>query len=250
MPLIEIKGLRFGYKDGKTSLEALKGFDLDIQEGEFICLIGPSGCGKSTLLRMLAGLERPDSGELRIGGRPVEGPGPDRMIVFQNYALFPWLSAEKNVSFALRRGRGLGKKEANALAQSYLERLGMAQGAKLYPFQLSGGMRQRVAIARALAMDPEILLLDEPFGALDAKIRREIQELLLSLWQQDGEKRKTVVFVTHDVSEAVLLADRVVFAEDGRVKAELAIALPRPREKAADSREYRELMSLFQEASP
>lgn len=219
MPEIEIKDLCFSYKDGKQSVKALDNVKLSIADGEFVCIMGPSGCGKSTLLRLLAGLEAPDKGEVSIDGKPVTDTGSDRMIVFQDYALFPWLTAEKNVVFALRQGKKLSKKEAQEKAMAYLRKVGMEKAAKLYPFQLSGGMRQRVAIARALAMDTDILLLDEPFGALDAKIRREIQELLLSLWQSDG--KKTVVFVTHDADEALLLSERIIFMEPGKVKTEL-----------------------------
>ena len=223
MPKIETKKLCFAYKDSKQSIKALENMELSIADGEFVCILGPSGCGKSTLLRLLAGLEKPDRGEVLIDGKPVTGPGSDRMIVFQDYALFPWLTAEKNVSFALCHGRRLSKKESVEEARFYLKKVGIEKAAKLYPFQLSGGMRQRVAIARALAMDTDILLLDEPFGALDAKIRREIQELLLSLWQADG--KKTVVFVTHDIDEALLLSQRIVFMEPGRVKAVLTGAV-------------------------
>lgn len=243
MPEIEIKNLYFSYRDGNNKIDALRGVELHIRDGEFVCVLGPSGCGKSTLLRLLAGLEKPDNGYVSIDGRPVEGTGSDRMIVFQDYALFPWQTAEKNVSFALRRGKGLSKAEAKEKALSYLEKLGMGEHASLYPFQLSGGMRQRVAIARALAMDTDILLLDEPFGALDARNREEIQQLLLQLWQSD--RKKTVVFVTHDVSEAMLLADRIVFMEPGRVKAEFTVDAARPRDE--DEALKARLLELFQE---
>jgi len=243
MPEIEIKNLYFSYRDGNNQIDALRGVELNIKDGEFVCVLGPSGCGKSTLLRLLAGLEKPDNGYVSIDGRPVEGTGSDRMIVFQDYALFPWQTAEKNVSFALRRGKGLSKAEAKEKALSYLEKLGMGEHASLYPFQRSGGMRQRVAIARALAMDTDILLLDEPFGALDSRNREEIQQLLLQLWQSD--RKKTVVFVTHDVSEAMLLADRIVFMEPGRVKAEFTVDAARPRDE--DEALKARLLELFQE---
>lgn len=218
MPEILVKNLCFSYRDCEPPLEALRGASLRVAPGELVCVLGPSGCGKSTLLRLIAGLERPRSGELLIDGRTVTGPGPDRMIVFQDYALFPWLTVEKNVSFALRKGRGLGKREAREKTDRYLEKVGLSAYAGLYPFQLSGGMRQRVAIARALAMDTEILLLDEPFAALDAKLRQEMQQFLLELWRCS---EKTVVFVTHDIDEALLLSGHIVFMSRGQVRADL-----------------------------
>lgn len=232
MPHIEINDLHFAYADSRQNAEALHGVSLDIKSGEFVCVIGMSGCGKSTLLRMLAGLDMPTSGEVRIGGKAVTAPGADRMIVFQDYALFPWLTAEKNISFALERGKRTPRAEARRVASEYLAKVGMSDAAGLYPCQLSGGMKQRVAIARALAMDTDILLLDEPFGALDAKTRASLQRLLLTLWENAGGERKTVVFVTHDINEALILADRVVCMQPGRVSAELEINLPRPRKGA------------------
>lgn len=246
MPAIEIRNLSFFYQNGKQDIQALNGLNLTVKDGEFLCIIGPSGGGKSTLLRMLAGLETPDEGAVLIDGKAVTGPGSDRMIVFQDYALFPWFTVEKNVSFALRQGRGLSKQEAKEKTRVYLERVGMCGTETMYPFQLSGGMRQRVAIARALAMDTDILLLDEPFGALDAKIRTEIQKLLLTLWRNEGGNRKTVVFVTHDVNEAILLADRIVFMEPGKVRTEVNVDLPRPRENCEELRQ--KLLALFEEA--
>lgn len=246
MPAIEIRNLSFSYQNGKQDIQALNGLNLTVKDGEFLCIIGPSGGGKSTLLRMLAGLETPDEGAVLIDGKAVTGPGSDRMIVFQDYALFPWFTVEKNVSFALRQGRGLSKQEAKEKTRVYLERVGMRGTETMYPFQLSGGMRQRVAIARALAMDTDILLLDEPFGALDAKIRTEIQNLLLTLWRNEGGNRKTVVFVTHDVNEAILLADRIVFMEPGKVRTEVNVDLPRPRENCEELRQ--KLLALFEEA--
>lgn len=242
MPHIEISELHFAYADSRSNEEALRGVSLDIKSGEFVCVIGLSGCGKSTLLRMLAGLDALTAGEVRIDGKPVTAPGADRMIVFQDYALFPWLTAEKNISFALERGKHIPRAEARRVAAEYLEKVGMESAAGLYPCQLSGGMKQRVAIARALAMDTDILLLDEPFGALDAKTRASLQQLLLTLWENAGGERKTVVFVTHDINEALILADRVVCMQPGRISAELEIDLPRPRKGAEhDARfdEYR-----------
>lgn len=250
MPSIDLRAVRFCYKNARQKTEALHGVDLSIADGEFVCVIGPSGCGKSTLLRLLAGLDMPDGGEISIGGQPVEGPGADRMIVFQDYALFPWLTAEKNISFALSRAKRVPRAEAKRTAAEYLQRVGMAQAADYYPCQLSGGMKQRVAIARALAMDTDILLLDEPFGALDAKIRASLQELLLELWTNDGGKKKTVVFVTHDINEALILADRIVYMQPGKIAGELRIDIPRPRRNVESSEEFgayrRTLMRLFE----
>ena len=172
------------------------------------------------------------------------------MIVFQDYALFPWLTAEKNISFALSRAKRVPRAEAKRTAAEYLQKVGMAQAADYYPCQLSGGMKQRVAIARALAMDTDILLLDEPFGALDAKIRASLQELLLALWANDGGKKKTVVFVTHDINEALILADRIVYMQPGKIAGELRIDIPRPRRNVESSEEFgayrRTLMRLFE----
>ena len=250
MPSIDLRAVRFCYKNARQKTEALHGVDLSIADGEFVCVIGPSGCGKSTLLRLLAGLDMPDGGEISIGGQPVKGPGADRMIVFQDYALFPWLTAEKNISFALSRAKRVPRAEAKRTAAEYLQRVGMAQAADYYPCQLSGGMKQRVAIARALAMDTDILLLDEPFGALDAKIRASLQELLLALWANDGGKKKTVVFVTHDINEALILADRIVYMQPGKIAGELRIDIPRPRRNVESSEEFgayrRTLMRLFE----
>ena len=241
MPDIVLENLSFSYKDGRKNRTALDGLQLQIHDGEFLCLIGASGCGKSTLLRLLAGLEKPDGGRILLNSQEIRGPGADRMIVFQDYALFPWMSAEKNISFSVRQARHLSGHEANQIAREYLSRVGMENEGELYPFQLSGGMRQRVAIARALAMDTDILLLDEPFGALDAKIRRQLQDLLIELWFNGG-KRKTVVFVTHDINEAILLADRVVFMRPGQIVNELSVDLPRPRIDNGLFARYRDTM--------
>nr|WP_281421144.1 ABC transporter ATP-binding protein [Gordonibacter massiliensis (ex Traore et al. 2017)] len=206
---------------------------LEVPDGQFLCVIGHSGSGKTTLLRLIAGLSRPTAGVLRIDGAPVEGPGLDRAVVFQNYALFPWMSALRNVEFGVEQAnkelrRGLSKAQVAGVAREYLDRVGMGVAADKYPYQLSGGMRQRVAIARALAMDAEILLFDEPFGALDVKTRCSLQKLVDSLWRS-GERRKTVVFVTHDINEAILLADRVVFMRRGEIVADRAVDVPRTR---------------------
>lgn len=212
----------------------LKHLDLNVSEGEFICLVGHSGCGKTTLLRMLAGLHVPTTGVASIDGRPIDGPGMDRSVVFQNYALFPWMKVKANVEFGIKQasgelGRNLSKSQVSEIADEYLAKVNMVKAADLYPYQLSGGMQQRVAIARALAMDTEILLFDEPFGALDVKTRRELQILMQELWMNDG-KKKTAVFVTHDIEEAILLADRIVFMTGGVFRDEFAVTTPRLRD--------------------
>lgn len=237
---------------------ALKHLNLSVEEGEFICLVGHSGCGKTTTLRTLAGLQKPTSGSISIAGKPLEGPGLDRAVVFQNYSLFPWMSVVENVEFGIKQaskelGRGQSKEEMRSIAMDYLGKVGMAQAADKKPYQLSGGMQQRVAIARALAMNTEILLFDEPFGALDVKTRHELQDLMQRLWL-DGDAAKTAVFVTHDIDEALLLADRIVFMSGGRLLDEFRVSAPRPRdaERFADSEECRQvkakLIDLFYSA--
>ena len=252
MSAIELRELSFRYDDGARSRKVLEQIELNIRDGEFLCVIGASGCGKSTLLRILAGLEKPEQGQVLVDGQTVTGPGTDRMIVFQDYALFPWMKAIRNISFAVKRARHVSTAEADRIAEEFLEKVEMRDSAMLYPYQLSGGMKQRIAIARALAMDTDILLLDEPFGALDAKIRRQLQDLLLTLWMNEGKTKKTVVFVTHDINEAVLLADRVIYMKPGRIERELAIDLPRPRSKHEEGFErYREeLLRLFGQSEP
>lgn len=228
--MIELKKVRFVYQDQNQQYEALSSINLTIRDGEFVCVVGPSGCGKTTLLRLIAGLQVPTEGELLINGKPVAAPREDTAIVFQDYALFPWMTARKNVAFAVRHsGRKLSAADATAIADRFLSKVGMLEAAGKYPYQMSGGMRQRVAIARALAMDREILLLDEPFGALDARNRTELQGLLEILWGADLQARKTVVFVTHDIAEAVRLADRIVLMQPGAIAEEIEVALSRPR---------------------
>lgn len=212
MPSIVFKDVDYAYVDNNETYVALEGIDLEISDGEFVCLVGHSGCGKSTMLSLIAGLEMPTHGQVLIDGRVVDGPGPDRSIVFQNYSLFPWQTAVKNVMFAMQQtNKGIDKSESESRARALLEKVGVGDAADRYPFQLSGGMRQRVAIARALAIDAPIMLLDEPFGALDPMIRRRLQDMLLDLWE--GSCCKTAVFVTHDIDEALILADRIVFME-------------------------------------
>ncbi len=245
-------------KDVPDDKLVLKHLDLSVADGEFLCLVGHSGCGKSTTLRILAGLQKPLSGTITANGKPLEGPGLDRSVVFQNYSLFPWMSARKNVEFGIKQasvelGRNLQKDQISDIAIEYLEKVSMAKAADLYPYQLSGGMQQRVAIARALAMDTEILLFDEPFGALDVKTRRELQMLMEDLWVS-GIRKKTAVFVTHDVEEALLLADRVVFMSGGIFRDEFTVDAPRPRvpERYFETEEYKQmrdrLLDLFYHA--
>lgn len=209
------------------TVTAVDNLDLTVRDKEFVCIVGPSGCGKSTLLRVVAGLTRPASGEVMLDGSRVADPGPDRGMVFQSYTLFPWLTVQGNVEFGPRL-RGLPPAECAQTSRRYIELVGLNGFESAYPKELSGGMQQRAAIARALANDPEILLMDEPFGALDAQTRSLMQELLLKVWEQT---HKTVLFVTHDIEEAVLLADRVyvMTARPGRIKREVQVSLPRPR---------------------
>ena len=206
---------------------ALNGVDMDIHENEFICVVGPSGCGKSTLLNIIGGLDTPTEGKVLVDGKEVDGPGPDRGIVFQQYALFPWLTVEKNVQFGLKL-QGKSPEECQEIAQKYLKMVELEQFAKSYPKELSGGMKQRVAIARAYAVNPKVLLMDEPFGALDAQTRTQLQQELLETWEKE---QKTCFFITHDVEEAIILAQKVVImcARPGRVKDIVDIDIPYPR---------------------
>ena len=212
---------------GAAATLALQTTDLDVRHNDFITILGPSGCGKSTLLRIVAGLDAPSTGQVLLDGAPVAGPGADRGMVFQSYTLFPWLTVRQNICFGLRE-KGMPPGEQAEIAARFIAEVGLAGFEGHYPKQLSGGMQQRVALARALANDPKILLLDEPFGALDNQTRVLMQELLLSIWELH---KKTVLFVTHDIDEAIFMANRcVVFsARPGRIKTELAIDLPYPR---------------------
>ena len=218
---------KFNGRNGE--MVALNGVDLDIHENEFVCVVGPSGCGKSTLLNIIGGLENPTEGQVLVDGKPVQGPGPDRGIVFQQYALFPWLTVEKNVQFGLKL-QGKSKEECEETARKYLKMVDLEGFAKSYPKELSGGMKQRVAIARAYAVNPKVLLMDEPFGALDAQTRTQLQQELLNTWEKE---QKTCFFITHDVEEAIILAQRVVImcARPGRVKDIVDIDIPYPRDQ-------------------
>jgi NitT/TauT family transport system ATP-binding protein len=212
-------------------LQALHRINMDIAEGELVCLLGPSGCGKSTLLNAIAGFSPPSAGEILVDGQPISGPGPQRGMVFQEYALFPWMTVAENVAFGLEMKR-LPRPQIDRRVAELLALFGLQDFPGRFPKDLSGGMRQRVALARVLAIDPPILLMDEPFGALDALTRRNLQDELLRLW---GQFRKTIVFVTHSIEEAIYLADRVLVMtyRPGTIKREQAIRLPRPRDPAA-----------------
>jgi NitT/TauT family transport system ATP-binding protein len=206
---------------------ALQPTTLAVADNDFVTILGPSGCGKSTLLRLIAGLDQPTTGKILLDGKPVSAPGADRGMVFQSYTLFPWLTVIDNIAFGLRE-KGVPSERRAKVVHEWVSRIGLAGFEHHYPKQLSGGMQQRTAIARALANDPAILLLDEPFGALDNQTRALMQELLLGIWERE---RKTVLFVTHDIEEAIFLASRVLVmtARPGRIKADLAIDLPHPR---------------------
>jgi NitT/TauT family transport system ATP-binding protein len=226
-PIIEVRGLGKRFSRAGKEVVALQGFDLSVVEGEFVAIVGPSGCGKSTFLHMLGGFEPITEGELLFNGKPVTAPGPDRGVVFQEFALYPWRTVEGNITWGLEV-QGKSRQERRAVAERLLAKVGLTHFRDHYPAELSGGMKQRVAIARTLAFDPRMLLMDEPFGALDAQNRELMQEELQTLWY---ETRKTVIFITHDIDEAVYLADRVIVftARPGRTKADVAIELARPR---------------------
>ncbi len=227
-PIIEIKGVSKVFRMQDQTIHALSEANLSIDKGEFVCLIGASGCGKSTLLRIMAGFEQPSSGEALMWGRPIAGPDPTRGMVFQDYALFPWLSVRDNIGFG-PAARGLSSGEIKQITDKFIDLVGLAKFANAYPHQLSGGMKQRVAIARVLANDAELVLMDEPFGALDAMTRERLQDELLDIWQRT---KLTVVFVTHSVEEAIVLANRVVVMTPGpgRIESDNALGLPRPRD--------------------
>ena len=210
---------------------ALESIHLEVEEKEFICVLGPSGCGKTTLLRIIAGLENPTSGTVLIDGEVVTGPTSRTAMIFQDYSLFPWRTVLDNIAFGLEM-KGIGEEERHKMAGHYLDLIGLCGFGKNFPYELSGGMRQRVAVARALAIDPSVLLMDEPFGALDAQTRNMLQKQLLEIWDKT---KKTVLFVTHSVDEAVFMSDRIVVltSRPGTIKEVVTIDLPRPRDRTS-----------------
>jgi NitT/TauT family transport system ATP-binding protein len=247
---IKIVGVQKRFETPGREVIALKDIDLDIATGEFVCLLGPSGCGKSTLLNAIAGFSPPSAGTITVDGKLVTGPGPDRGMVFQEYALFPWMTVEANVAFGLEI-KGMARAERHERVTALLAMLGLADFADRFPKDLSGGMRQRVAIARVLAIDSPILLMDEPFGALDALTRRSLQDELIKIWSQF---KKTIVFVTHSIEESIYLADRIVVMtyRPGTVKRDIHVTMPRPRDASAPEfnalkREIGELVTAEQQ---
>ena len=224
---VSIRDVKRVFKGQNGEVTALNGVSLEIDEKEFVCIVGPSGCGKSTLLNILGGLDKQNSGDVLVDGKTISGPSPDRGVIFQQYALFPWLTVKKNVEFGLQLKK-LPRAEINRISDYYINLVGLQDFKKSYPKELSGGMKQRVAIARAYAMNPSLLLMDEPFGALDAQTRAQLQSDLLTAWEED---QKTCVFITHDVDEAVMLSQRVVVmsARPGRIKEIVRIDIPYPR---------------------
>ncbi|MEI7432963.1 MAG: ABC transporter ATP-binding protein [Methanomicrobiales archaeon] len=227
--LVENISKEFEQRDVRSA--ALVSINLEVQQKEFTCVLGPSGCGKTTLLRIIAGLEKPTTGEVFIGGERVTGPTPRMAMIFQDYSLFPWRTVLDNISFGLEM-QGMAEEERHKIAGHYLDLIGLCGFGKNFPYELSGGMRQRVAVARALAIDPSVLLMDEPFGALDAQTRNMLQKQLLEIWDKT---KKTVLFVTHSVDEAVFMADRIVVLTNrpGTVKEVVNIDLPRPRDRTS-----------------
>ncbi|AEV83245.1 ABC transporter [Actinoplanes sp. SE50] len=229
--MLEVKGLRKVYRSGGREVEALRDLTFTVEGGDLVCLVGPSGCGKTTLLRCVSGLLTPTAGEVRVGGREVAGPPPGMAVVFQEYgrSLFPWMSVRDNVELPLRQ-KGVARARRRELVESSLDAVGLGGTATAYPWQLSGGMQQRVAIARAVAYEPETLLMDEPFAAVDAQTRADLEDLVRSLWQRLGV---TVLFVTHDIDEAVYLGQRVVMLSSSPtvVQDELVVDLPTDRDQ-------------------
>jgi NitT/TauT family transport system ATP-binding protein len=230
-PHIVVQGVNKIFSTGERELVALKDINLEIPHGQFTCLLGPSGCGKSTLLNAVAGFALPTSGRITVDGKPVTEPGPDRGMVFQEYALFPWMTVEDNIGFGLQI-KGMPRDQIRRKVDDLLAMLSLSDFRARFPKDLSGGMRQRVAIARVLALDSPILLMDEPFGALDALTRRNLQDELLRIW---AELKKTILFVTHSIEEAIYLADRIVVMtyRPGTVKRDIIVELPRERDPAS-----------------
>jgi len=234
-PFIRIRNLSKSFvdRDDPTNVvHAVRDFSLEIEEGEFVCVVGPSGCGKTTLLRCIAGLVGPTRGNVQIRGSPLEGPGQERGYVFQSFALFPWRTVRRNIEFGLEL-KGISKEEKRSISDEYIDLVGLQGFEDSHPKELSGGMQQRVGLARALANDPEVLLMDEPFGSLDAQTRNIMQTEVLKIWERT---HKTIIFVTHSVDESIYLADRVVVltARPAAIKAIFPVDLPRPRDRASD----------------
>jgi len=243
IPILSLKNVGKSFDVNGKRIEALRGANLEVAKGEFLCLIGASGCGKSTLLRIVAGFETATVGDALMWGKPITAPEPSRGMVFQDYGLFPWLSVRANIGFG-PASRGRAKSEVKETVDHFVDMVGLTKFADAYPHQLSGGMKQRVAIARVLANDAEMVLMDEPFGALDAMTRERLQDELLELWQRTG---LTVLFVTHSIEEAIFLSNRVIVMSPGpgRIDEDIAIKLPRPRDVSApDFNELRRTLSL------
>ena len=252
MSKLIVNGVEKTFNTGSSEVEALRDINLQIEENELAVIVGPSGCGKSTLLNIVAGLEQASGGAITMNNRNITGPGADRGMVFQSYTLFPWLTVQQNVEFGLKI-KGINAKERQEIAQHYIDLVGLSGFAASLPKALSGGMKQRVAIARALANKPEMLLMDEPFGALDAQTRLVMQELLLNVWEKE---LTTILFITHDIDEAVLLADNVyvMSRRPGRIRTQIKVSLPRPRDhRVTVSPEFstikKEIMELLWEES-
>ena len=248
VPKVSLDGISLTYKtNAKGRLVALDNISLQVKPGEFVCVVGPSGCGKSTLLHLIAGLHQQSSGQVFVDGKPVSGPGTDRILIFQELGLFPWLTVGQNVEFGMKM-KNISRAEREEKVQYYLRLVHLSKFRDSYTHQLSGGMRQRVALARALATEPDVLLMDEPFAALDAQTRDLLHDELERIWAETG---RTIIFVTHNVREAVRLGDRVVLMtfRPGRVKQEFPIALPRPRhiEETDVARTAREILDCLRE---
>jgi NitT/TauT family transport system ATP-binding protein len=254
MSKLVVKNVTLNYVNGnKSSTTALENVNFSVGAGEFLSIIGPSGCGKSSILNLFTGLLSASEGEILLNGKAISGTGLDRGVVFQHYSLFPWMSAKKNICFALRQSfPSKSKKELAGIAEEYLAIMGLKGFEDKFPAELSGGMQQRVAIAKALAMDTELILMDEPFGAVDSKTRVILQDQLLKMWDS-GKEKKTVVFITHDIDEAIFLSDKIIVMSSGpgRVKREIAVNFARPRNRSLLTKdaEYahlrNEIVSLF-----
>jgi len=241
---IQINAVNKIFSTGGREVVALKNINLDVQRGEFICLLGPSGCGKSTLLNAVAGFSSPTTGSILVDGKLVQSPGPERGMVFQEYALFPWMTVEKNIAFGLEIKK-MPKAQINEKVGALLEMLNLQDFRDRYPKDLSGGMRQRVAIARVLALDSPIMLMDEPFGALDSLTRRNLQDELLRIWM---EFKKTIIFVTHSIEESIYLADRIVVMtyRPGTIKKDIRVSMPHPRDpSSAEFNDLKKELSLL-----